>query len=349
MWKVNEIEWIDLETTTYCNIKCPGCLRSNSRWADSFINKDKMDLDKIKEQITRDKFPALRTINLCGSIDEPISHPQIMDYVDWVLSLDVFVHISTNGSLRNENFWFELGSKMPRSKGVGMVTFGIDGTDAETHVKYRVGSDFDKIMRNAEAFIDGGGRAQWQMILFDYNEHQAEEAQRMAIEMGFHKFKTVKSARPKSVMQREEEMEYKAAERDTLPSIKCKYVDEKRVQINNLGNVIPCCYVNSYDLEYNTVPSKEKYKNHIKSLDRQIPDPANPGKYIQEYAYDYIDGYEKLGGMLANNIAYNDIVDVIEGDYFAMMHQSWNTDKAISICKDRCQNRRLDEMDSTIL
>ena len=27
MWKLDTIEWIDIELTSFCNIKCPGCLR----------------------------------------------------------------------------------------------------------------------------------------------------------------------------------------------------------------------------------------------------------------------------------------------------------------------------------
>ena len=30
MWSKESIEWLDIELTSYCNIKCPGCLRQES-------------------------------------------------------------------------------------------------------------------------------------------------------------------------------------------------------------------------------------------------------------------------------------------------------------------------------
>ena len=47
----------------------------------------------------------------------------------------------------------------------------------------------------AKAFIDAGGRAVWEYIVFAHNEHQVEEARNLADELGFEKFQVKKSAR----------------------------------------------------------------------------------------------------------------------------------------------------------
>jgi hypothetical protein len=54
---------------------------------------------------------------------------------------------------------------------------------------------FKKIMQNAEAFIQAGGRARWDYIVFAHNEHQVEEAEALSKSMGFEKFQYKKSAR----------------------------------------------------------------------------------------------------------------------------------------------------------
>ena len=66
--------------------------------------------------------------------------------------------------------------------------FDLDGTDNETQNMYRIGTDFDKIIKNAEAFISGGGCAVWKMIPFDFNEELVETAKMLAAEHGFDKF-----------------------------------------------------------------------------------------------------------------------------------------------------------------
>ena len=43
-------------------------------------------------------------------------------------------------------------------------------------------------MDNAKAFIDEGGIAEWQYLKFKHNEHQVEEARKMAEDIGFDKF-----------------------------------------------------------------------------------------------------------------------------------------------------------------
>lgn len=43
-------------------------------------------------------------------------------------------------------------------------------------------------MKNVKAFIGAGGRAKWAYLVFQHNEHQVEEAERLASELGFKEF-----------------------------------------------------------------------------------------------------------------------------------------------------------------
>ena len=66
--------------------------------------------------------------------------------------------------------------------------FDLDGTDNETQNMYRVATNYDKIIENAEAFISGGGIAVWKMIPFDFNDELEEKAKMLAAKHGFQKF-----------------------------------------------------------------------------------------------------------------------------------------------------------------
>ena len=51
-----------------------------------------------------------------------------------------------------------------------------------------MGAKWDRIVENVKAFINAGGRARWQWIIMNHNEHQLQEAKAFAKEIGFAEF-----------------------------------------------------------------------------------------------------------------------------------------------------------------
>jgi sulfatase maturation enzyme AslB (radical SAM superfamily) len=70
------------------------------------------------------------------------------------------------------------------------VRFALDGLK-DTHSLYRMGSDYDTVVKNMKTFIDAGGRATWKFIVFKHNEHQVDEASKLARELGCVTFTVV--------------------------------------------------------------------------------------------------------------------------------------------------------------
>lgn len=199
MWHKDTIEWLDIELTSYCNIKCPGCLRQESHnKVEPLLNKSYTKLSDLKKWITADGLPNLKYVNFCGSVDEPTSHPEILEIVDYFKLIvdhrgkNAGVNIATNGSTRTPEFWAELGRRRIS------VFWGIDGIDQESLEKYRVGSNFKKIQENFRAFIKAGGHAHWQYIVFEHNEHLLKKAKQMSIDEGFDRIRVIYSHRNKS-------------------------------------------------------------------------------------------------------------------------------------------------------
>jgi MoaA/NifB/PqqE/SkfB family radical SAM enzyme len=275
-WSSETLEWIDIELTSFCNIKCKGCFRVISKEADKILNKSYIDIDVIRKRFQKEMFPSIKIINFCGSVDEPCSHPQFFEIIKHFADWDCHINIATNGSLRTVKWWTELASILPRSH---KVVWGIDGSD-ELSEEYREGSSFKKVQQNYRAFIAAGGRANWQFISFEHNEHQLETARQIAKDEGFIEFKTIISHRKDSGG-----VKHKKVEAQESPCISCKYSNQKRIFVNHMGNVIPCCHLNSKMLEFAVNPKqkdrfeeilvKQDYMNDINLANVSLDEAMN--------------------------------------------------------------------------
>jgi hypothetical protein len=173
------------------------------------------------------------------------------------------IQVCTNGGTHNTEWWAKLGEALARNTKYHAVDFALDGLK-DTHSIYRRSTDYNKILNNAEAFINAGGNARWIMTLFDYNIHQIDEAIEVARNNKFAsiKFRYSHSKNSKVKTNTEEYVLYTDnADNVNLPNqinfesikmfndtfevntSKCPWYKEKRIQISPWGNVWPCCYI----------------------------------------------------------------------------------------------------------
>jgi hypothetical protein len=305
-WSSETLEWIDIELTSFCNIKCKGCFRVISKEADKILNKSYIDIDVIRKRFQKEMFPNIKIINFCGSVDEPCSHPQFFDIIKHFAEWDCHINIATNGSLRTVKWWTELASILPRSH---KVVWGIDGSD-ELSEEYREGSSFKKVQQNYRAFIAAGGRANWQFISFEHNEHQLETARQIAKDEGFIEFKTIISHRKDSGG-----VKHKKVEAQESPCISCKYSNQKRIFVNHMGNVIPCCHLNSKMLEFAVKP---KQKDRFEEI-----------LVKQDYMNDI-------------NLANVSLDEAMNGKVWTEIQNSWTGDDRIGKCVSTCKENNRD-------
>lgn len=184
MFSTQTIQHLELELSTHCNSFCPQCPRylDNGEVLPG-LNLGHLDFEIIKNL---SDLPSLEIVKMCGGYGDPLMHPKIDDFID--LFQDKKIIISTNASMRNHEWWNRIGKQ-----GITVI-FCIDGM-ADTHGLYRINTNYEKIIANARSFIDAGGRAEWQMIVFEHNQHQVDECQSFATDIGFKKFYTVHSDR----------------------------------------------------------------------------------------------------------------------------------------------------------
>ena len=185
MFNYDEIELVHLELTTRCNAFCPMCRRTAFGDVAPGLAMRDLSSSEIKAIFAPHFVGQLRQIDLCGVHGDPVAARSFNQALAWFRQVNagLAIEVYTNGALRPARWWADLARSFPMLK----VVFAIDGLE-DTHEIYRRGASFDKVVENARTFIDAGGRAQWDFLVFRHNEHQVDEARRRAKEWGFTEF-----------------------------------------------------------------------------------------------------------------------------------------------------------------
>lgn len=273
MYQLDQIRVLEIETINNCNAACPQCMRTNHETlAPTFFN-DTINWPQIMRNIPKNFWGQLKTINFNGTSGDNCLHNDIKKIVIDIslLAQQATIRICTNGSLRTPVWWEDFGSSTKNTN--VEVVFGIDGL-SDTHSLYRVGTNWDKIIENASAFIAGGGRAIWQMILFDHNLHQIEQCRTLANDLGFASFylrsenrfkpgqqeqtvfwqgQATHTIKPPNVDKLKEIAQnynifqnWGGSTTKTHKEIHCRSIDKKWLAIYADGTVWPCCFLMGY-------------------------------------------------------------------------------------------------------
>lgn len=173
-----------LEITTYCNAACPQCPRNISGGGvNPYMPLCHLSRETIDRSFPKELCQRLRQVFFCGSYGDPIVHPDFLDILKDFRSKNptLWLYIHTNGGVHDTAWWQELARIL---NGYGKIDFGIDGLEDTNHL-YRRGVKYERAINNAQAFIQAGGKAQWNFIVFKHNEHQIETAKMLAPIIGF--------------------------------------------------------------------------------------------------------------------------------------------------------------------
>ncbi|MEM9735189.1 MAG: radical SAM protein [Pseudomonadota bacterium] len=184
-----------IELTDKCNARCPMCPRTNHLdrcRPNPVVENVDLTLADFETHFTPAFCAQTEKVIFGGAYGDPLAAPELLEIVEHLTGHGVGVAIATNGSLRKPDWWARMGRAMARTDSA--LELHIDGLEDTTHL-YRIGTDYGKIIENAEAYIATGARAEWHFILFGHNEHQVEEAHRRSRALGFHGFTLIDSIR----------------------------------------------------------------------------------------------------------------------------------------------------------
>ncbi len=296
MFKFNQLENIHLEITNRCQASCPMCSRNiHGGLENPLIKNQDWTITDFKQILTTEVLQQLKGFYLCGNFGDPIINNDLIDMCRYSTDVNpnLYIRIHTNGGARNKQWWKDLANALPPEHN---VIFAIDGL-ADTHSLYRVGTDFNKVLENAKAFINAGGTAEWAFIKFKHNEHQLLAAEALAKEHGFARFTYKDSAR---FVATEQFPVYDAAGNTTrylepptgskinlitqdvidnykdivdASEIDCYVTQTKEIYIDAYKKIMPCCFLAS--IPYNYAAANDATKTIRLEIEQQYADLIN--------------------------------------------------------------------------
>ena len=338
MFKFKELRSIHLEISNNCQASCPMCTRNIHGGVENpLLDIENWTLETFKKAISSEVLNQIEKLYFCGNFGDPILNSELPDMCLYAKTVNpkIQIRIHTNGSARNKSWWIKLANSLPLDHG---VVFAIDGLE-DTHSIYRIGTNYETIIDNAQHFILNGGKAEWAFIRFKHNEHQVEEAKRRAKELGFETFTMKDSSRflldtkfpvwnkNKETIYHLEPSSYselKFIDRNVIKNYKelvnkvevdCYVKKEREIYLDAKGHLLPCCWISSLpyisiDHEGAAVPVKTEMRSQ------------------------YHDLVDSLGGLTKLDIKNNSIKDIVDSpEYQQVWDEYWNEKKLITCAR----------------
>jgi len=172
----------ELEVTNRCNLACPRCSRTDfiNQFPKAWKHYD-LNLEDFKKFIN----PVLEKIQIFefkGTMGDPIFHPNFLDWIAWIKSLNKKIFIHTNAQI-GKSFWQKLVTYLDKND---KIIVGIDGIPTN-FMLYRVNARWKNI-EDCANILKGKTNLVWQYIVFSYNENNIDEAKQLSIDLGFDSF-----------------------------------------------------------------------------------------------------------------------------------------------------------------
>ncbi len=346
MFAFEDLHTIQIEITNRCQASCPMCLRNIHGGIEnpSLILTD-WTLERFKNTFTDEVIAQISCINFCGDFGDPIMNNNLIDMCSYIKDKkpSTTVYISTNGSAHTVEWWKSLAGSLPKDH---VVIFALDGL-SDTHNLYRVGTSYEMIIRNAKAFIDAGGIAEWMFIRFAHNQHQVDQAKNISKQLGFTKFTTKDSKRfgkTYPVLDRKGNITYylnppldstiKPVEFLDLKDYKqwkndvtCFTLDSKELYIDANGYLMPCCLIGSF-----------LYANYDVNLYKRygVIDETSITSIAREVQLEVFSIIQSLGGLDSLDSKLHSVKDIMSTEVWqTLLHTKWN-EKSSSACKILC-------------
>lgn len=237
---MRDIKVLHLEPTDVCQAACPLC----SRETDSNFNKKQqhhLTMDQILQAVSVDQILRLNKMFMCGNYGDPAAGQYTLNICQEFRKINpaIVLGMNSNGAIRDETWWHNLGTIFNQPK--DYVVFSIDGLEDTNHI-YRINVNWHKLMKNVQAFIAAGGSAHWDMLVYRHNQHQVDQCQQLAKEMGFTWFRAKVSKRP-FIKNLQFPIGWESSTNISPSIIDCHILREQSLYIDAQGRVSPCCWL----------------------------------------------------------------------------------------------------------
>lgn len=343
MYKLDDIKKIHLEVTQKCQAACPMCDRNQNGGAlNPHINLDELTLQDCQKIFTPKFLKQLDTMYMCGNLGDPILAEDSIEIFEYFRNHNdrMWLSMNTNGGARDVGWWKELARVLKKP---AAVIFSVDGL-ADTNHLYRQGVVWDNVEQNMRTFIEAGGRARWDFLIFEHNQHQVDEARVLAESWGVEKFVAKKTGRFVTTKVEAKE-KHQAVNRKGDKTVELKKPKEeyRNAAVENMDSLVS--RYGSMDNYYNSVPIQCKVKKEnslfITAEGLALPCCWTAGRM---YKWWHKDPYvEQIWDFMPNKQALdarNGLQKVFETGIFDNIQASWDKPSCskgkLKVCAMKC-------------
>ena len=173
---------ITIDPTNHCNLKCPLCVTGEG---DTSVEYGLFKLDKYKKVV--DIFSKWAQNIQLFSWGEPILNKSFVEMIRYTSQKPHKIRTITTVNLNATN---DEQIKGLLTSSLDALHVSIDGVTQEVYEKYRVGGNLETVLNNLKKLIaakklyNSSTKVQWDFIVMKHNEHQIEEAKKMASDFG---------------------------------------------------------------------------------------------------------------------------------------------------------------------
>jgi MoaA/NifB/PqqE/SkfB family radical SAM enzyme len=349
MYKYKDIRMVHLEITQACQAACPMCDRNENGGVDNkHMTNAELSLEDCQKIFKPEFIKQLEVMYMCGNLGDPIVAKDTLEVFRYFRANNpkMWLSMNTNAGAKTAEWWAELASVIGRN---GTVIFSVDGLSDTNHL-YRQNVNWAIVERNMRAFIAAGGRARWDYIIFEHNQHQVEEAEALAAEWGVEKFMKKKTGRFFSTSKHQGKESHQAQNRKGVQTVTLKKPKEEfqnlamakeKELVKTYGSMID--YYNKCEVECKVAKEGNIF---VTAEGLLLPCCWTAGRmykwwhedYRTEQIWDFID---RAGGKTGISLLDNDLEQVIDNSGLLQdITNSWSKpslkEGKLGVCANKC-------------
>lgn len=278
MQKISKINVVHIELTDKCQAQCPMCARNFHGGATrSFIKNKEITIEQFKKWFPKDFLAQLENFYSCGNYGDPAFARDCLEIFQYVRECNPTTRLAihTNGGMRNKDWWTKLANVLGSNS---EVVFAVDGLKGR-HELYRKNTKFDKVIENLKAFVNAGGNARVDSLVFKHNESEVEQLRNFLHSIGVYNISFYSTTRfyemeKFEVYDDKGNLEYylEPAQSDNFKkmpflelnklvdkkyrqekiaaaNINPKCINENEIYVDPQGNIFPCCWIGGEYIE----------------------------------------------------------------------------------------------------
>jgi MoaA/NifB/PqqE/SkfB family radical SAM enzyme len=169
-----------VDVCNVCNLRCPLCPTGTYE-----LNRHQgmMSFEEYKAILSQIEPYAMEVC--LYNWGEPFLNKDIFKIIRHTADLNIGTNLSTNFTTLEPSDMDKVAES-----GLEYLVVSLDGTTQDVYSEYRVRGDIDLVLANIQALVEARQRLksrtpfiEWQYLVFKHNEHQMDEARRMAREL----------------------------------------------------------------------------------------------------------------------------------------------------------------------